>query len=166
MTPREDVTAHERARVRTALAVVPLALTPLGLVCWVLALMLPSNAFVGLTPWLVLSPLVAYPVAWIVGYPLWLALRRWAAPSLILCAAGGALASLVGGVVVVGVIAPPHLTVLDVVFGRTGVLLEAVAFPLLGLAYGVFFWALVYRRPHAKYRIDSGIETERSASRR
>jgi hypothetical protein len=140
-----SLSSEERSLVIRAFAIVPLALLPVGIVCWIIALVAPSNAFVGLTPWLVLSPLVAYPVAWLIGFPLWLAVRRVIVPTLPVCIAGGLLGAVVSGMLITLVIAPPHLSVLDI-FVRNDVVAEATIFALLGAAYGALFWLLTYRR--------------------
>lgn len=137
--------SEERSLARRAFALVPLALLPVGIVCWVIALVAPSNAFVGLTPWLVLSPLVAYPVAWLIGFPLWLAVRRFVVPTLPVCILAGLISSITSGMLIVAVIAPPYLSALDI-FVRDDVVAEATIFALLGAAYGVVFWMLTYRR--------------------
>jgi hypothetical protein len=137
---------NELQRALVAFAIAPLTLLPIGIVCWMIALAVPSNALVGLTPWFVFSPIVAYPSAWIIGLPIWLIVRRFTVPTLSVCITGGLATSIISGMMLIVLIAPAYLQTFEV-FARKDTIIELIIFAILGIIYGISFWVLSYRRP-------------------
>jgi hypothetical protein len=141
---RLNLNEEEASRVKKGFLLTPFALVPLGLFTWLVAIYWPDSVIAGVSPWFVFSPVVAFPIAILIGLPLWIMVRRLKMPNLFISVLGAEVSALLGGAMSYILLAPSLPVALDNLLSE-GVTREAALLAILGLAYGIVFWLIAYR---------------------